>query len=368
MSSNNNNDSGLFGDNNNNASPKEIQERQEEMQLLTRFKDVVTNRLEQMTSELEQMPKEAIKEQKKYKMGEHEKKILLEMQGMGLAEGMAAGIATFLLLRRGPIWIGNFIVKRRGGGAATGNVPKNPFQNASTMSSPIKATGGYQLSNPLFASSTNPNFPRSRSPIIRAIWFVFDTTLSLMMAANVSMQYTDLRRIRDDLVELPLAEGKSLVSEAFCESLTQELQKVQQENSPAYQRLVQQYQKRQSSDQFSNFSSSSDEAINPLALYMEGITLFTQNCERRAFRQREIFQEQGGTGFAGSFDDDTTTTSSSDDLSSIPIPPPGIAKDGPRLVRNYNGGKDEYSVVQTTTDHNESSGEAADDSDYWKWS
>mmetsp|Transcript_32104 Transcript_32104/g.78009 ORF Transcript_32104/g.78009 Transcript_32104/m.78009 type:complete len:418 (+) Transcript_32104:18-1271(+) len=410
---NNNNNNNMFGsgqDSSNNN--KEIKERQEEMQVLSRFRNVISNKLEQMSTETEA-------EQKTYKMGDHEKKVLMQMQGMGLAEGMAAGVATFLLLRRGPIWIGRFILNRRaagastrgGGGPANSNtVSKNPFQNASNSANnnTMNNTGGYQLSNP-FAGNTNANynnFPRSRNPIVRGIWFLVDSTLSLMMAANVSMQYTDLKRIRKDLVELPLAEGRSLVSDAFCEELTQELQKIQHENSPAYQRLVEKYQKGHQWDNLyggSSPSSESGEGISPLALYMEGVTLFSQNCERRAYRQRELLQEQGGAGFTGSFEDNDSDTSSSmsinDDASStnhqqqssasgvhhsIPIPPPGVAKDGPRLVRKLlmegefmEEGTDEYTVVYSNNSDNNGSGgfsssssssssSSDSDSDYWE--
>lgn len=374
----NNNNSSIFGSGStsdpSSQNRKEIKERQEEMQILTRFKDVVTNKLEQMSAEMEDE-----KQNKVYKMGDHEKKILLQMQGMGLAEGMAAGVATFVLLRRGPIWIGRFIRNRRGVGATGAPMHKsgptknnNPFHNASQnsntmMSSNLGGGGGgsgYQLSNP-FASNNgtaaNPNFPRSRNPIVRGIWFMFDAAISLMMAANISVQYTDLKRIRNDLVELPLAEGGSLVSDAFCESLTNELQQIQYENSPAYQRLVKKYKDHQ----IYGDSSSNGKGISPLALYMEGITLFSQNCERRAFRQRELFQEQGGgtaaDAFQNGFGENNNSISSIDDFSSIPIPPPGVAKDGPRLVRNYipmgddqlmmEDGKEEYTVVYSSSDN-----------------
>ncbi|CAJ1947873.1 unnamed protein product [Cylindrotheca closterium] len=392
-------------DNNNNKSSQEIRERQEEMQVLTRFKDVITNKLEKMTNETED-------KQKVYKMGEHEKKVMMEMQGMGLFEGIVAGAATFLFLRRGPIWIGRFIAKRRGGGGGGGgstgtttnpNVSKNPFDNAakSNNSNPMNTTtnssGGYQLSNPFAANNNaaaaanNLNFPRSRNPIIRAIWFTFDATLSLMMAANISLQYTDLKRIRNDLVELPLAEGTSLVSDAFCEDLTRALQKVQRENSPAYQRLVAKYQ------------DGSSKELSPLALYMEGITLFSHNCERRAFRQRELLQEQGNATDFSDFDDnndvdvdnnnnnnnDNNTTTASDSSTSlsldvgggssssiitssqgsIPIPPPGISKDGPRLVRSLPAEGTDSSMVMGKEEEEEEEFTVVfgDDSDSNNW-
>ncbi|KAL3932259.1 MAG: hypothetical protein SGBAC_010929, partial [Bacillariaceae sp.] len=133
----------------NDPSSREIKEREEEMEILGRFRNVISNKLEQMTEETEE-------EQKVYKMGDHEKKVLMEMQGMGMKEGIAAGVATFIMLRRGPLWIGKYIIKRRGGAGAgatrsasnpaANNISKNPFHNASNNTS---SGGGYQMSNPV---------------------------------------------------------------------------------------------------------------------------------------------------------------------------------------------------------------------------
>eukprot|EP00980_Cylindrotheca_fusiformis_P013048 scaffold3267_cov140-Cylindrotheca_fusiformis.AAC.10 len=281
MSDNNNN-----SNHNKNKEAEETRRHLEELALFQRFRSVATARLEKMAN----MEETDVS----YQMGDEEKRIITQMHGMGLKEGIFAGVATFVLLRKGPLWMGRYIVnRRRGGGAGPGSTTSG---------------GGYQLSNPnnpfQQAASNNPNpipnphYPRSRNPFFRGIWFAFDTVLSLMMAANISLYYTDMQKIKQELTDLPLVPGKSLVSDALCPDLTAEWQKVVEEQNPAYRRLLAQNQD------------------TPLGLYMNGIKHFCENCQRRAYREQELRQEQG--------------LSSKDP---VEIPHPGIPRDAPRLIQ-----------------------------------
>lgn len=274
-------------------------ERQEEIALFQRFRNVATAKLERMTNQEDSGVV--------YEVGDEEKRILTQMQGMGLKEGLAAGAVTLLILRRGPIFIGRYLAKRRqGSGTPGGN--SGGFQLSDPSST---ATGG----NPFRQATNPPPFPRSRNPFIRGIWFAFDVTLSLMMAASVSVQYTDSRKIREGITRLPLVPGKSLVADALCHDLSAELQKVIREENPAYKRLL--------------HESKQTDNKAPLAFYMEGITNFSENCQRRAYREQELRQEQG--------------LSPTDP---VEIPVPGVPSDGPRLIQNEDG-DDEVAMNDT---------------------
>jgi len=281
---------------------KELNQRKEELLLMDRFKRVATAKLERMARQSEESGI-------KYEMGEREKEALAQMHGMGLKEGIAAGIVTFFVLRRGPIYIGRWVQKRRLAQLQQQQQP--PPQSGMTPPS----GNGYQLSDPRnpFHKARNPEFPRSKNIVLRGIWFAFDCTLSLMMAASVSMAYTDTDKIRQQLIELPLIPGRSLTADALCDAFVTELQKVQQEENPAYKRLMKEYKQKGTNGSMT-------------ASYMDGIVNFSEHCQRRLFVERRLQQER----HLGKFD-------------KVDIPQPGVARDGPRLIVNGEG--EEETVV-----------------------
>lgn len=237
---------------------RQLKERKEEMLLFERFKRIASLQLEAMTRQSEES---GIKMQ----MGEQEKQVFRQMTGMGIKEGIAAGIVTFLVLRRGPIYVSRWIYQRR----------------MAKQAQPPPGDGSYQLSPPTgnpFQTALRPDFPRSKNIVIRTIWFAFDSVLSLMMAASVSMAYTDTDRIRQQLVELPLLEGRSLTADALCDDIVQELQKIKGEQNPAYQRLV---------------KLNRTGGKTPASFYLEAIEEFCQNCQRRRYVEQQLRQEQG---------------------------------------------------------------------------
>lgn len=299
------------GDNNrldNEELQRKLKERKEEIELFGRFKQITTAKLNSMANQTEESGV-------KYSMGEKEKEILSQLHGMGIKEGVAAGLVTFFILRRGPIYVGRWVLKRR-------QQSQSYQQQSSQGFKPLENTGGYQFTDPNAATTnpfqrvanpSNPQFPRSKNIVIRSIWFAFDSVLSLMMAASISMAYTDTDRIRQQLVELPLIPGKSLTADSLCDEIVQELRKVQQEHNPTYERLK----------RINNNSHGS----TPASYYLEGIVGFSENCQRRQFMERQLRQESG----LGPYD-------------KVEIPEPGVPRDGPRLIDNSEGGEEEVST------------------------
>ena len=263
-----------------NNNDDDIKRHREDLFLINRFKNVVISKLEKMTSEVENSGNPFV-------MGEEETKVFTQITGMGLKEGVAAGLCTFLILRRGPIYIGKWVLKRR----KQRSVPS------------FSQDGGYQLSNPNATANPFQNvqnserFPRPKSLLLRSIWFVTDSMLSLMVGASASFAFTDTTKIRQQITELPLLPGRSLTSDAFCSDIVAEIQRLQKEHNPVFDRLKNPNNK------------------SPAAFYMQGIADFSQNCERRFFLERQLRQERG---LAKS--------------EAVIIPNPGVSKDGPRLV------------------------------------
>ena len=149
---------------------RQLKERKEEMLLFERFKRIASLRLEAMTRQSEESGV-------KFQMGEEEKQVFRQMTGMGIKEGIAAGIVTFIVLRRGPIYVARWIYQRR-------LAKQAPPGDGSYQLSPPTTTPG-ATGNP-FQTALRPDFPRSRNIVVRTIWFAFDSVLSLMMAASVS--------------------------------------------------------------------------------------------------------------------------------------------------------------------------------------
>jgi hypothetical protein len=299
----NNNENGRSSsDSSRNLLGKEMQdqlkERRDEQLLFSRFKNVAADSLERLSTRIEN------DNNNKLKLGDEEKKRLQNLTGMGLKEGIVAGILTFVVLRRGPVYIGRWVRRRQ----------LAQYQNNTNMPPP-PSSDGYKLSDPRM-TSTNPfqraatkqDFPRSGNFFIRSIWFVFDVTLSLMMAASTSMAYTDTDVIRQQIIEMPLIQGRSLTSDALCDAIVKELYKVQAEKDPAYERL---------------HKLNKDGTQTPASYYLEGIMKFSANCERRRFMEQRLRQERG--------------------LSStepVEIPSPGVARTGPRLVKDIDDGQE----------------------------
>lgn len=273
----------------------QLNERRDEQLLFERFKSVAANRMNQLSRQVEDGGG-----QKSLTMGDEEKRIIANMNGRGLREGVAAGLATFLVLRRGPVYVGRWVRRRQLAGRSTLHSTPGSGYQLSDPRTPTGATG----SNP-FQRSTSPEFPRSRSLVLRATWFMFDVTLSLMMAASVSMAYTDTDEIRRQILDMPLVSGRSLTADALCDDVVRELVMVQEEKNAAYERL-QKLNKR--------------GTRTPASSLLEGIVQFCENCQRRRYVEKVIRQERG----MGSTEP-------------VEVPIPGVDRNGPRLVVNNLG-------------------------------
>lgn len=249
---------------------RQLKERKEEMVLFDRFKRIASAKLEAMTRQSEESGI-------KFQMGEQEKQVFRQMSGMGIKEGIAAGIVTFFVLRKGPIYVSRWVYRRR---LAKQAPPGDGSYQLSPPTTPTTASTSASASTNPFQVALRPDFPRSRNVVLRTIWFAFDSVLSLMMAASVSMAYTDTDKIRQQLLELPLLEGRSLTADALCDDIVKELQKVKAERNPAYERLT-------------KFNRMGEKT--PASFYLEAIEEFCQNCQRRRFVEQRLRQEQGLT-------------------------------------------------------------------------
>ena len=128
---------------------------------------------------------------------EAERKLLMEINNMGLVEGTIAGIVTFASLVGGP-----YIVKR--------------------LRSP-KAT--YTLDPPR----------RTGTFLLKAARLGIQVAASLVIAAYTTSYYTDEDEMLRQVASAPLLEGRSVIADEFCDSLVAEYHRI---HPPEYWKQV----------------------------------------------------------------------------------------------------------------------------------
>ncbi|KAL3827054.1 hypothetical protein ACHAXA_007561 [Cyclostephanos tholiformis] len=220
-----------------------------------------------------------------------EKRILNEMNGMGLSRGMLSGVACFAFLRISPGMISRMLQRRaaRGGWARGGDgdgiatTPSNPFHRSSSS--------GYEFDSP---NNGRPGL------MFRLFRLSLDAFTSLCVGAYASLYFIDKDKLMRKFAEIPLVEGRSLLSEELCGDFAREFKKfdrrIWDENHPYL-----------TSGGMPDNASNKDDKNE----FRNAIQGFVANCRRRDIYEREIRIERGCL---------------SDDVH-VSIPPPGVPSD-----------------------------------------
>jgi hypothetical protein len=241
-----------MSDNNRDNRRAQLMKRMEESQIGKEILKVLRQRLETSPT-LQQTLKSD-----EFKGGEYtaERKVLMSINNFGLGEGILAGMATFLVLRRGPQFIVRLLNRRSGGGGGVGG-------------------GGYRLDKPS-ASSGNSPFQQQQQQsnnqqssgvavtVMGGLKLALDIFVSMLMAATTSFSVIDEKTLVNSVATLPLGEGRSVVSDEFCVTMQQEIAK----RNPAI---------------FANADSP----------YLKGMYAFSQNCSRRQSYEAVLREESG---------------------------------------------------------------------------
>lgn len=119
-----------------------------------------------------------------------EKAMITNMNNNGMTYGLALGLCTFVFLRRGPRLISNLIVKKKQRRDMSG--------------------GGYTFDNDPSDNMRKPGI------IFRTVKFCMDIGVSLTVSMYGSAMFVDRKQLLRDLSEVPLVEGRSLISDALC--------------------------------------------------------------------------------------------------------------------------------------------------------
>ena len=192
-----------------------------------------------------------------------EKRILNEMNSIGLSKGILSGLACFAFLRTSPRFISNYLRRRAGSsGADVNSGAPNPFQQQATSS-------GYKF---------DQNVEQRPGIVFRGVRLLLDSFVSLSIGAYASMFFTDTNKMMQKFSTIPLVEGRSLLSEQLCGDFTQEFRN--------YDRQI--WNSRHPSLTGGDVSRSED-----IEGFRDLIQGFVANCQRREIYEKEIRAEQG---------------------------------------------------------------------------
>lgn len=243
----------MSADDDSEARHAKVLQRVEETRVGKEILEVLRNRLEKSTTLKNTLSSP------EFKGGDYaeERKVLVSINNFGLMEGALAGIATFLVLRRGPQLMLRLLNSRasRGGGGGGGT-----------------GGAGYQLDRPPTVRGGNPFDKNSQqrsgggvgTAVLGGMKLALDLFVAFLMGASTSFQVIDEEKLVNTVANLPLAEGRSIVSDEFCSTLQQEVVK----RNPAV-------------------FTQADSA------YLRGMYLFHQNCRKRQSYEATLREESG---------------------------------------------------------------------------
>ncbi|KAL3801802.1 hypothetical protein HJC23_001198 [Cyclotella cryptica] len=224
-----------------------------------------------------------------------ERKILTEMNSLGLTNGILSGLACFAFLRWSPGAISRYLMRRRA--AISGFGSKTP-----DVANPFNRSSGYQLEPPPgdHGNATAPNF------VIRGLRLGLDIFVSMSIGAYASILFIDKDRLMKQFSEIPLVQGRSIISEELCSDFSEEFRKY----------------KRDTWDKNHPALSGGLGKGNEKSDFISVVEGFVANCKRRSIYEKDIRTEQGLR-----------------ENEPVVIPPPGVPRDIPVTLDDLMGNK-----------------------------
>lgn len=288
---------------NNNNDPKKERTRQEAT-VLQDFMITTQRRVEHLRSTFTSGgAKDALD------LSDGEKKVLNEIHNSGMMEGIIAGVATFVFVRRFPRYLEKVVARRaaqRGGGGGTPPPSSSSGNNGGYV---LDQPPGARVNSPFSNSSNGSGMPppgseetvRRGGILWRTLGLMIDTSLSFLVAAYTSFYMADTQKIAKSVKEIPLMEGRSAISDNFCSDLIQEYNRQWNldPNDPQATKNT-----NNTNDQLFGVKSSSqkkplapfdrkDILKNPQLGMLQAYIEFIGNCKKRQAMEKRIRQERG---------------------------------------------------------------------------
>eukprot|EP00571_Detonula_confervacea_P017461 CAMPEP_0172303498 /NCGR_PEP_ID=MMETSP1058-20130122/5027_1 /TAXON_ID=83371 /ORGANISM="Detonula confervacea, Strain CCMP 353" /LENGTH=302 /DNA_ID=CAMNT_0013014335 /DNA_START=20 /DNA_END=928 /DNA_ORIENTATION=- len=237
-----------------------------ELEIFNRFTRIVKEKFTSLADDGNGAKMNQINDRYKQPEFDAEKLILNEMNNMGLYKGVMCGLSCFVFLRFSPNTISRILRRRAGAGTETQG-PVNPFKSQAS---------GYKFDTP--AAQQNPVRP---GLLFRTVRLALDTFVSLSVGSYASLYFLDRDKMMKQFSEIPLIEGRSLLSEELCGDFTKEFQKfdsqIWNKNHPS----------------LSGGGHTTDDGQSDFRNTIQG---FVANCRRRAICEEELRTERGLRG------------------------------------------------------------------------
>jgi len=229
-----------------------------------------------------------------------EKKRLTEISNNGMLYGLALGFGTFAFLRAGPRLLQRFLQRRQ-----------------------YTSSGGYKFSK---VTNTHPTAGMSNPPsqqgfFLRTIKLTLDFFVSSSIAMFGSVYFVDRKKLMSEVADIPLVEGRSMISELLCNDFIDLYRSIPKNN-------------------WDKYHGNSDS--------LDIISTFVTNCLKRQFCEEQILQQRQGFG--------DLNTSNHDG-----IPPPGVAVDTPICIEWINPEGKELHDSTNAQDFGEYKGNSSSD-------
>ena len=193
-----------------------------------------------------------------------EKKALMDLNAVGLKQGFAAGIGTFILLRFGRRMLANWATRR------IQQQQQKPFGSYKFGDSQVDQAGQAGASG--FAQSQQKWTPRPEGLGVKIFRTMIEVALSFNSAILATAYWTDTDAIVAKAADIPLVEGRSMVSNELCDDFIREYHSIPSE---FWKEL---HDKHPTSTSKTLFLS---------------IERFVRNCKKRRIYESQLTQSQG---------------------------------------------------------------------------
>ena len=251
-------------------------------------------------------------QQGNFKLQPAERLKLLEINNLGLTEGVAAGLLSLVALRRirssllKRLWTNSQKSATHGPPQAPPSTPPPPPPNATT-NNPFRNNNPFQQQQnsqfspppPLMPPPPSLNAPPKQSTFMFLFGWFLDGLGAFSVMVTVSFMLTDVNKILGKLSTIPLTEGQSTIAREFCPDVVQSLRKIKQQDAE-------------------------EAAIikDPQTKQLQAVLEFAENCQRRAAFEKQLRRDKGvGRHYP------------------VDVPPPGVPVDF-ALDASLDGGDD----------------------------
>ena len=226
----------------------------------------------------------------KFRLEPAERVKLLEINNLGLVEGVGAGLFALVALRR----VRAALLRRLWANQQTRNPPppgapppphtappppsssnptNNPFHNNSPFHQANSSSSSKPFNPPPPLAPPPPPPPRGmpkQGTFMFLLGWMLDGLGAFSVMVTASFIFTDINKILDKLSTIPMVEGKSTIAREFCPDVVQKLNELKTQDAEA--------------------AAVIDTAKTK---QLQAVLQFAENCQRRSSYEKRLRREKG---------------------------------------------------------------------------